>query len=278
MPSYCVMSLSFHGPLLRGELQFGRFCRDLQQAGLTALEPATSLFGGDLVEAELRSAVADAGLALPCYDALANLVHADSAPRQAALDSVRRDLDRCARWGIPLVMVAGSRKHAELSEAACRQQVAAGLNALVDEATARGQTLLLESFGADLQVHASSAQLADVVRQCDPRIMVTFDMGNYILGGDRPAAVVPAWLPRTRHVHVKDFARLPAGDPGGLPSHDGHRYTGCRLGTGAVDLAATVRALRDGGYAGAWSLEMSGADSLPQLAADLTVLRAAVEG
>ncbi len=279
MRPYSIMALSFHGRLLKGELRVADLLSDLKAAGIEGIEPATSLFVDrpDL-EREFLAAARDTGLAMPCYDALGNLVNPDAAARQAVIDSLKRDLERCHEWGIPLAMVAGSRVHADFTPEESRRRVAEGMNELQPFAAQAGVGLLIESYGVDLNLHASSAQLAEVVGQCDPAVATTFDMGNFILGGDASVDLVETWLPRMSHVHVKDFARLPEGSTAGLPSADGHRYAGCRLGAGAVNVPAVVRKLRDLGYSGAMSLEMGGADLIPEVSADLAVLRAAAEG
>lgn len=279
MRPYSIMTLSFHSRLLRGETTVAELFGGLAQVGIEGVEPATSLFTDrpDL-EAEVPRVAADLGLVMPAYDALGNLVHPEPTARAAVIDGLKRDLDRCYRWGIPVAMVAGSRVHPELGPSESRRLVAEGMNALVDTANAAGVTLAIESYGVDLELHASSAQLAEVIGMCDPTILTTFDMGNFVLGGDVPSEALDAWLARLAHVHVKDFRRLPDGDSGGLPSRDGHRYAGCRLGEGAVDVTSVVRKLAKAGYPGALSLEMGGADGLDQVAADLAVLRRAAEG
>ncbi|MBI2298545.1 MAG: sugar phosphate isomerase/epimerase [Armatimonadetes bacterium] len=276
MRPYSIMTLSFHGRLRSGELGLRELLEGLAETGLEAIEPATSLFTdrADL-EAELPKLAADLGLALAAYDSLANLVSPDPAARQAAIDGVKRDVDRCAAWGIPVCMVAGSRVHAELSPTESRRLVAEGMSRCAEFAAPAGVTLAIESYGVDLELHASSDQLAEVFAQCDERVRSTFDMGNFVLGGDDPLDLVPRWLPKLAHCHVKDFRRLPPDSTAGLPSRDGCRYIGCRLDEGSVHVTKVLQALRQHGYAGALSLEMSGGDDLPEVAHDLAIVQAA---
>ncbi len=279
MRPYCLMTLCGHGRVLSGEWTMTQMLTGIRGVGIEAVEPATTLFRGrpDL-ERDFAQQVADAGLTMPCYDALANLVEPDVVVRRKTNDLLREDIERCHKWGIPRAMIAGSRSHPNLSGTEARKLVADGMNACLGFARDAGVELLLEAFGADLGVHASSAQLKEVVDQCQPEIMTTFDMGNFVLGGDRPLDVLETWAPRIKHVHVKDFVRLPADSKAGLPSLDGHRYDSCRLGAGAVEAAAVLKRLKALGYSQALSLETGGADWFAEVAADLAVVKAAVEG
>lgn len=279
MRPYCIMTLSFHGKLRNGELTLDGLLGGLKKVGIEAIEPATSLFPDrpDL-EAELPRAAAAHGLTMASYDALCNFVDPDASLREAAVDSIRQDLERCARWSIPVCMVAGSRMHPDISAPDARKMVADGMNACQETAGPLGITLLLESFGVARELHAASADLFEVFAMCDDAIKITFDMGNYVYGGDDPTAVVDAWLPHTAHVHIKDVARVPDDQPGGLMSNDGHRYVGCRLDQGAVQCSEVLRKLKAGGYAGALSLEMGGVDLFDEVASDLAVVKAVVEG
>lgn len=268
------MTLSFHSRLLSGELAIPALLDDLQDTGIEAVEPATSLFSAreDLEEA-FEQAVRERDLAMPCYDALGNLALVDEVDRQRVKHGLQRDLERCARWGIPKMMIAGSRLDPRLSPENARRLIAEGMNALVDEADEAGIELLIESFGVEPTLHASSDDLDDVLHQCDPRIRTTFDMGNFVLGGDPPAELVEHWFERIGHVHVKDFRRLGGDEEGGLTSRHGHHYRGCRLGDGVVRVDEVIGKLRRLGYTGALSLEMGGADGMSEVAEDLGRLK-----
>jgi len=274
---YCLMTLPFHSQLLRGELTVEEFCARCADVGLGHLEPATSLFTGrDFDPENLLRTTQQHGLALSAYDALADLGQPPGAGRDEALASLRRDLERCRAMGIDRVMVAGARLHDGLTHTRSRQLVAEGMDALVEEADAAGQTLLLESFGVEPHFHASSEHLAEVLYYADPRLRITFDMGNHLLGGDVPVDVVDRWADHTAHVHVKEFRYLGQGEPGGLLSRDGKRCGYVRLDQGDVHAGAVIHRFEAAGYQGLYSLEMCGGDSFETIAADLAVVEQAL--
>lgn len=270
----CLMTLPFHGLLLRGEVSLDAFCGQCAEVGLGHLEPATSLFAdGQFSPAQLAEAAARHGLALSAYDALADLGQADGPGREQALASLREDLARCRAMGIPLMMVAGSRMVPGMAPSAARRLVAEGLEALVDEADSAGQTLMLESFGVQPHFHAATEHLAEVLSYADPRVRITFDMGNHLLGGDDPPAVVAGWVARTAHVHVKEFRILGDDEPGGLTSRLGQRCGYVRLDEGDVHATECLRSFEAGGYRGLYSLEMTGQDTFETIAHDLRIVQ-----
>jgi len=274
---YCLMPLPFHAQLLRGELSLDTFCGRCAEIGLGHLEPATSLFSGrDFDLAEFIATAERHGLQLSAYDALADLGQPAGTGRAAALASLRRDLERCRQMGIPRIMVAGSRLHDGVTREQARRLVAEGMDALVAEADGAGQTLLLESFGVEPHFHASSEHLAEVLYYADPRLRITFDMGNHLLGGDTPIDVVERWADHTAHVHVKEFRFLSDAEPGGLLSRTGQRCGYVRLDQGDVHAGAVIRRFEGAGYAGLYSLEMCGGDSFETIAADLAIVRSAL--
>lgn len=279
MNRYCLMTLPFHSLLLRGELSLDAFCAQCADVGLGHLEPATNLFTGRDFDLDDLIGTAQAhGLELSAYDALADLGQPPGVGRDEALASLRRDLARCREMGISRIMVAGSRLHDGVPHDHARRLVAEGMDALVEEADHAGQTLLLESFGVEPHFHAASEHLAEVLYYGDPRLRITFDMGNHLLGGDTPTDVVSRWAEHTAHVHVKEFRFLSDGEPGGLPSRDGRRCGYVRLDQGDVHASEVIRRFEAAGYDGLYSLEMCGGDSFETIAADRAVVEQALAG
>jgi inosose dehydratase len=95
------------------------------------------------------------------------------------------------------------------------------------------------------------------------------DAGHLVYGGADPVEVVRTFGRRVRYVHIKDV------NPGVLAycRRDGvgfldalHRYIFCGLGTGCVDLAGFVEALRRASFAG-WMVVEEDTSPDPPLAA-----------
>lgn len=76
-----------------------------------------------------------------------------------------------------------------------------------------------------------------------PALRLVFDLGNGLAHGYEPLPYLAEVLPWVDHVHVKDGHRTARGAVFTEP------------GRGAVDLAACVRLLEDGGFGGLYSLE-----------------------
>jgi sugar phosphate isomerase/epimerase len=76
-----------------------------------------------------------------------------------------------------------------------------------------------------------------------PFLGLNFDVGHAYCVSEEPAEWVPQMAAHTRHYHVEDIAG----------THVHHHLV---PGTGAIDFAATLRAIRDSGYAGWVTVEL----------------------
>ena len=97
-------------------------------------------------------------------------------------------------------------------------------------------------------------EIDELMRRTDPsRVGLVFDTGHILYGGGDPAQVLEKHRDRVWHVHFKDCDRKVAA----AARAEGLGYLAavrrelfCELGTGAVDFAAMIRALKQTAYDG----------------------------
>lgn len=107
-------------------------------------------------------------------------------------------------------------------------------------------------------------QLLDGTESHDLRIGVCLDTGHLVRAGDDPIEAVTKLGPRLHGLHFKDVCKD--------STHD------CVVGQGRTDLVAFFTAVKEVGFAGAFSLEfeIDHRNPLPGIAASLAAMRQAI--
>jgi inosose dehydratase len=122
-----------------------------------------------------------------------------------------------------------------------------------------GVKILLEPHGKYTDSLTHVERILDV---CDSSALgLNLDTGNLWLGGGEPVEFVQKFGDKIEHVHWKDMPKEMEGDRG--------KMYGCGmatipLGTGVVDIAGTVDALKAKGFDGYTTLEIAGDDAVKQ--------------
>lgn len=116
------------------------------------------------------------------------------------------------------------------------------LRPVVEHAEREGVQLLVEPEPG-LLIERFDQYLELRVRIDSPYMDLNFDIGHAYCVGEDPAEWIPRMASHTRHYHVEDIAA----------SRIHHHLV---PGTGAIDLEATLRAVRDTGYAGWITVEL----------------------
>lgn len=132
------------------------------------------------------------------------------------------------------------------------------LHTLADLAEQAGVTLAVKAhIGQSMYNTATTQQVLAHIGS--PSLGVDIDPSHLFRSGEDPADAVRAVLPRIAHVHIRDCPQGVSG-PGSIAQQI--------AGRGAIDLFHFCRALIHGGYEGALTLEVIGAqaESLTQLA------------
>jgi sugar phosphate isomerase/epimerase len=206
----------------------------------------------DVVATESRSpaeleAIADSGLIVSCaaigraLPAGQTLDAAELAPRRAALDIFKRHLDDAALLGATsayLVPGLGPSPDARLRFTdACRL--------LADHAAARMIRLCVEHVPGRALAEVRQV-LAWLPEAAHPNLYLLLDIGHCLLTKEDTVAAVHSAGPRLGHVHMDD--------------NDAARDLHLPLLAGKLtdaDLRRAIAALREAGYAGGVSLELS---------------------
>jgi sugar phosphate isomerase/epimerase len=233
-----------------------RFVREL---GVDAVELMDGFIADDQVPA-VQQALAQCGCAHVCYDVGGDFITPDRAVRRAAVEEVVAALGRGAALGARRALVVPGTLKEGISPAVARNWVVEGLKACLPEAARLGIELTIEDHSSQAAVYGRCEHLEYI---CDRvgRLGVTYDVGNFLLGGEDPVAAAERLGPRIVHGHYKDWHRVPAAaepPPRTVAGVDGQRYTGAVLGEGIVDLAGATAALRRVGYDGFVSVEYEG--------------------
>lgn len=113
----------------------------------------------------------------------------------------------------------------------------------VAEHAEKEDVLLLIEPEPDLLVE-TAGQFEELMKHIDsPAVGLNFDIGHFYCVGDDPAATVPRLAKYVRHFHLEDIAATRV-----------HHHL--VPGEGAIDFAATLRAIRDINYDGWVTIEL----------------------
>jgi sugar phosphate isomerase/epimerase len=116
------------------------------------------------------------------------------------------------------------------------------LKPVLEHAEKEGVLLLVEPEPGLLIEKAE--QFEELMKHLDsPAVGLNFDIGHFYCVGDDPASTVPRLAQYTRHYHLEDIAA----------SRVHHHLV---PGEGAIDFAATLRAIRATGYTGWITIEL----------------------
>jgi sugar phosphate isomerase/epimerase len=186
--------------------------------------------------------------------------------RRVRIDHTRRALSLCAELGAPHIT---TEPGGPLAPGQSRREAidlfVEVLKPLAEHAAALGVLLLIEPEPGLLL--ETTDQYLEVAERLDaPSVGLNFDVGHaYCVGEDLPRAIAKL-APHIRHYHVEDIAA----------SRVHHHLV---PGTGAIDFAAVVSAIRRTGYDGWLTVELYPFLDDPDAAARgaLEVLRPLVE-
>lgn len=113
----------------------------------------------------------------------------------------------------------------------------------VAEHAEKEDVLLLVEPEPDLLIEKADQFLEFMQHIDSPAVGLNFDIGHFYCVGDDPAATVPRMARYTRHYHLEDIAA----------SRVHHHLV---PGEGAIDFAATLKAIRATGYDGWVTIEL----------------------
>ncbi len=231
--------------------QIADFARELD---FDALELSARDLGA-LEPAEARAICDERGLAISCINGPANLASPDDPEFEAGLAQGRALIRAAAQMACPVVMVIPGRARSEADKPRAAERIAEGLRRLVEEARDAGVALSIEDFPNPLAPYAS---IEEVRRLMDgvPGLALTFDNGNWVVGGDDPIDALREFADRIVNCHVKDWE--PDPERRRIQCPDGTWIRGGLHGEGLLDHRAILSALVQTGYDGYLAFEYEG--------------------
>jgi sugar phosphate isomerase/epimerase len=205
----------------------------------------------------IRQSLADHGLAISNVNAF--MMNAISDPRQRywhpswiepdrnyrqiRIDHTRRALTLARELGARCITTEpGGPLEPGGSWAAALRLFVEGLKPVAEHAEKEGVLLLIEPE-PDLIVETAD-QFLELMQHIDsPAVGLNFDIGHFYCVGDEPAPTVRRLAKYVRHFHLEDIAATRI-----------HHHL--IPGEGVIDLAATLRAVREIGYDGWITVEL----------------------
>jgi inosose dehydratase len=124
---------------------------------------------------------------------------------------------------------------------------------IVEVAETYGTTITIEIHGYFTTQPDMLEEMLDFVDS--PYFGLNFDTGNTFIAGQDPVALLERFLPRVRHVHVKDVAASLAEAERGSATGIGISHAAVGDGVNAANIVKVLERLRDGGFDGTLSLE-----------------------
>lgn len=183
---------------------------------------------------EIRDVLAETGLTILSMEA------ASHDPER-----MEKAFEAAAKLGIPIVNVGPGGKTGD--EETFRESVKS-LTYLAERARAHGVTLCCKAH-VGAAIHDTPTTLRAMAEITDPGFGVDMDPSHIYRAGENPREALPAVLPRTRHIHIRD-CKGPGPSPG-----DPLMQT---CGRGDIDLFGYFEAMVRGGYDGPVCLEVIG--------------------
>lgn len=228
---------------------------DIATAGYEGVE----LFDGNLLDyniEDMRSLLADNGLALVATYAGGNFIFDDILPEELA--RVVRAADRAAELGAPHLVVGGGAKRFDGIREADYHKLAAALDRVKEIAEARGLT-------AHYHPHLSTIVEGPAeVRKIFALTGIDFcpDTAHLAAAGGDPAALISEHAARISYVHLKGFQKEP--------------FAFTPIDRGDVPTDGIIAALREAGFAGWVCTELdSWPDPLEGAKASMAYLKSA---
>lgn len=170
-------------------------------------------------------------------------IEPDRYYRQVRMDHTRRSLTLARELGAACITTEpGGPVEAGGSWSAALRLFVEGLKPVAEHAEQEGVLLLIEPEPGLLIETAD--QFLELMQHIDsPAVGLNFDIGHFYCVGDEPAPTVHRLAAYIRHFHLEDIAATRV-----------HHHL--IPGEGAIDLAATLRAIREIGYSGWITIEL----------------------
>ncbi|MBM4070555.1 MAG: sugar phosphate isomerase/epimerase [Planctomycetes bacterium] len=170
-------------------------------------------------------------------------IEPDRHYRQVRIDHTCRALTLARELGAPCITTEpGGPVEKGASWSAALKLFVEMIKPVAEHAEKEGVLLLVEPE-PDLLIEKADQFLEFMQHIDSPAVGLNFDIGHFYCVGDDPAATVPKMARFTRHYHLEDIAA----------SRVHHHLV---PGEGAIDFAATLKAIQATGYDGWVTIEL----------------------
>lgn len=225
--------------------------------GLTVFEPfGTADFDDDGYARRMRVHADEMGVELPCLSVVADLYHDKTGKERERL---LRMAHAAAEMGCKFLhhtLLPGLNPHAEYpAPAEAIPTVAARAREVYDAAEKLGVRCVYENQG---YVFNGVKPFLAFLNVLDRPAGVVLDVGNICFAGEDAEAFAEAVSHRVVHVHLKDYALLPAPAPKAFALPNGAFAQPVVLGRGHINVRGALRILKRISYSGCLMLEHSG--------------------
>jgi L-ribulose-5-phosphate 3-epimerase len=253
-----VMLMSFSRDIRTGKATVQDIIAYCGELGLDGVEIADREIAA-MSDDEVRSLLQQHGLELAAYIIISDFVCEDSEALAQAIDKTNREIDRAARLGGNTVMMVPGNPKPAVPDERGRELIASGLQACAMYGKARGVTVTNENYGMHVEFRGRVRHMKEFL-QTAPDCRITYDGGNFLLGGEDPLAALEILYDDIRHVHLKDWTVVDEHGRGSfpVPGQPNRFYKAAVVGEGVMPTAATIAALKDMGYQGYLSIEHGG--------------------
>jgi len=229
------------------------------EAGMTHIEGFTK---DELAEPDpetaqkLRAYADEKGIRFCCLSCFCNFSLENT---EAQLQRMMGFVDVAAILGSPYfhhTVVAGYPTPEEVLENwdALFDNAVSAVRRLYDYAEAKGVRLIYEDQGYMINGVKNYGKFLAAV---DRDVGVLLDMGNNYNVDEELDGFLEAYLPRIRHVHIKDveYSESEKVEPGWICTLNRHSFRCLAMGQGIIDHKKYVTRLEEAGYTGFYTLE-----------------------
>ncbi len=216
--------------------------------------------GRDLTEHDppaIADLCASRDLAISCINGSANLAAREDDEFEAGLADAREMIEAAAEMHCPVIMLIPGMAESEDDLARAADRIVQGLRRVIPDAVSAEVTVTIEDFPNALAPYASIEQVRYLINNA-PGLKLTYDCGNWLIGGDDPLDAIDEFADEIVNAHIKDWE--PDPNEGQRRSPDGTSIRGGLHGEGMLDHPSILSKLTEVGYDGFLAFEYEGVE------------------
>jgi len=196
-------------------------------------------------------------LQLCCYSIDNDFAKPNASEREDMLTHVKSEIDTAVKLGTKIVRVFSSDYGNGVNYNQAKAWIVEGLKKSAQYAKDKGVIICLENHGYYAGKSTQILELFSLVNQ--ENVKLTLDIGNFILVDENPVEAIDKLKGIVAHVHVKDSHEVSEDyKEKTYTCNSGKKIIATVLGTGVVDVAHAIRALKSVNYNGFLSIEYDG--------------------